>query len=70
LTLHKEDLVVSDEWHFFATFHGKSACDSLGGTIRRLAARVSLQQPYIDQIMTPRQVTVQLGKNQRTKHEL
>jgi hypothetical protein len=36
--------------------HGKSACDVLGGTIKRWAARASLQQPYTDQIMTPRQL--------------
>jgi hypothetical protein len=32
------------------------ACDALGGTVKRLAARVTLQQPYTDQIMTPRQL--------------
>jgi hypothetical protein len=42
--------------HFFATSHDKNACDSLGGTIKRLAARASLKQPYTDQIMTPTQL--------------
>jgi hypothetical protein len=32
------------------------ACDTLGGTVKRLAARVNFQQPYTDQIMTPRQL--------------
>ena len=36
-------------WHFY----GKGACDGLGGT---LAAPASLQRPYNDQIMTPRQL--------------
>ena len=44
------------EWHFFATSHGKGPCDGLGGTIKRLAAKASLQRPYNDQIMTPRQL--------------
>ena len=44
------------EWHFSATSHGKGACDGLGGTVKRLAARASLQRPYNDQIMTPRQL--------------
>jgi hypothetical protein len=44
------------EQHFFATFHGKSACDWVGGTLQRLAAKASLQQPYNDQIMTPHQL--------------
>ena len=38
------------------TAHGKGACDGLGGTVKRLAARASLQRPYSDQIMTPRQL--------------
>ena len=41
---------------FSATSHGKGACDGLGGTVKRLAARASLQRPYNDQIMTPRQL--------------
>ena len=53
---HKEDFGISAEWHFSATSHGKGACDGLGGTVKRLAARVSLQRPYDQQIMTPRQL--------------
>jgi hypothetical protein len=56
LTLHEEDTGVPAEWHFFAPLDGKSACDALGGTVKKLAARASLQQPYIDQITIPRQV--------------
>ena len=53
---HKDDFRVKAEWHFSATSHGKGACDGLGGTVRRLAARASLQRPYNDQLMTPRQL--------------
>ncbi len=42
--------------HFSATSHGKGACDGLGGTVKRLAARASLQRLYNDQLMTPRQL--------------
>ena len=49
-------LGVSAQWHFSATSHGKGACDGLGGTVKRLAARASLQRPYDEQIMTPRQL--------------
>jgi hypothetical protein len=38
-----EDSGVLAEWHFFATSHGKSACDGVGGTLRRLAPKASLQ---------------------------
>ena len=53
---HQEDFGVDAEWHFSATSHGKGACDGLGGTVKRLAARASLQRPYDEQIMTPRQL--------------
>ena len=54
--MHEEDFGVAAEWHFSATSHGKGVCDGLGGTVKRLAARASLQRPYNDQIMTPRQL--------------
>ena len=53
---HKNDFGISAEWHFSATSHGKGACDGLGGTVKRLAARASLQRPYNEQIMTARQL--------------
>ena len=39
-------------WPFFATSHGKSPCDGLGGTIKRLTARASLQRPKDNQILS------------------
>jgi hypothetical protein len=54
--MHNEDFGVPAEWHFVATSHGKSACDGVGGTLKRLAEKASLQQPYNDQIMTPHQL--------------
>ncbi|CAH0546678.1 unnamed protein product [Brassicogethes aeneus] len=56
LCYHQEEFGVKAEWHFFATSHGKSACDGLGGTVKRLATKASLQRPYQDQIMTPEQL--------------
>ena len=53
---HEADFGVPAEWHFSATSHGKGACDGVGGTVKRLAARASLQRPYDQQIMTPRQL--------------
>ena len=41
---------------FFATSHGKGPCDGLGGTVKRLAAKASLQQRYNEEIMTPQQL--------------
>ena len=53
---HQEDFEVNAEWHFSATSLGKGACDGLGGTVKRVAARASLQRPYDEQIMTPGQL--------------
>ena len=50
LCLHKDDFGLMASWAFFATSHGKSACDGIGGTIKRLTARASLQRPYSEQI--------------------
>jgi hypothetical protein len=53
---HEEDFGVAAEWNFSATSHGKGACDGVGGTVKQLAARASLQRPYDSQIMTPQQL--------------
>lgn len=54
LCLHEEDFNIKAEWHFSATAHGKGPCDGVGGSVKRLAARASLQRPYHNQIQTPR----------------
>jgi hypothetical protein len=43
ITCHNEDMAVPAEWHFFVTTYGKSAFDGVGGTLKRLAAKASLQ---------------------------
>ena len=53
---HETDFGVKAEWHFSATSHGKGACDGVGGTVKHLASRASLQRPYDQQIMTPHQL--------------
>ena len=47
---------ISAEWHFSATSHGKGACDGVGGAVKRLAAKASLQKLFDEQIMTPLQL--------------
>lgn len=51
LCLHKQDFGVDAEWIFFATSHGKSPCDGIGGTVKRHAAKRSLQRPLDNQIL-------------------
>ena len=41
---HKKDFEVDAEWHFFATSHAKGPCDGIVRTVKRLAARASLQR--------------------------
>ena len=50
--LHFKDFGIEAVWHFFATSHGKSPCDGLGGTVKRLNARASLQALTDHQILT------------------
>jgi hypothetical protein len=54
--LHYKDFSIKSTWSFFATSHGKSPCDGIGGTIKRLTARASLQRTSADQITTTEQM--------------
>ncbi|KAG8233374.1 hypothetical protein J437_LFUL005836 [Ladona fulva] len=49
---HEEDFHIPAEWHFFATAQGKGPCDGVGGTLKRLATRASLQHLREDHILT------------------
>lgn len=51
LCFHHDDYGLTAEWNFFATSHGKNACDGVGGTIKRLATRASLQRTVDRQIL-------------------
>lgn len=53
LSHHITDFDLIAEWHFFASCHGKNACDGVGGTTKREVTKASLQRPYSNQILTP-----------------
>lgn len=53
---HEEDFGIPAEWHFFATSHGKSPCDGVGGSVKRLASRASLLRSANNQIQSPLQL--------------
>ena len=38
---------------FFATSHGKSACDGIGGVVKKMIAKARLQRSFENQILTP-----------------
>jgi hypothetical protein len=42
---HEQDFCTSAERHFF-TSHGKEPADGMGGTVKRLAAKASLERVY------------------------
>ena len=52
LCLHEKELGVKAAWSFFATSHGKSPCDGIGGTVKRLTAMESLRRPFHNQILS------------------
>lgn len=53
---HEKDFKIEAEWHFFATAHGKGACDGIGGCIKRNAYRASLQNKNDKQITTTKKL--------------
>ena len=56
LLMRKKDFRMKAEWHFFATSQGKNACDGVGGSIKRLAARASLHRAIHNQILNLHQL--------------
>jgi hypothetical protein len=50
------DFGLAAKWSFFATSHGKSPCDGVGGNIKRTVTRHNLHNPYKDQVTTPREL--------------
>lgn len=48
--LFESDQGVPAVWHFWATRHGKNACDGVGGSVKRLARRAFIQ---LSLILTP-----------------
>ena len=49
---HANDFSVDCVWNVFATSHGKSTCDGIGCTVKRLTAGTSLQCPVSSQILS------------------
>ena len=38
------DFELQATWNYFANSHGKLPCDGIGGTVKRIAAKASLQR--------------------------
>lgn len=52
---HEQDFKIKAEWIFTATAHGKSACDGIGGTFKRMARSESLKRQE-NPITNPREL--------------
>ena len=49
---HQQDFSMDAEWIFFATSHGKSPCNGVGGFVKCYVMKHSLQRPLHDQILS------------------
>ena len=60
---HRLDQGVDAAWNFFATSHGKSACDGIGGTVKWLGTNASLMATEINHILMPLDLFDWVSKN-------
>ena len=56
LCQHREKFGIHATHSFFATSHGKSACDGVGGFVKRVTRKASLQRPLDNQIINAQSV--------------
>ena len=52
LCYHQQDFNMDAEWIFFATSHYKSPCDGVGGFVKQYVAKLSLQVPLHNKILS------------------
>ena len=60
LCFHASDFDVNCEWNFFTTSDGKSPCDGIGGTVKRLRARAIIQEIVKYQLMLNQLILVDI----------
>ena len=60
---HRLDHGIDAVWIFFATSHGKSAFDGIGGTVKRLATNASLMATEKNHILMPLDLLHWTSKN-------
>ena len=68
LCFHEQDHSLKAEWHFFATNHGKSPYEGVGGTVKHLVANASLKARHDEYILTPMQLYEWATKNIKGIH--
>ena len=68
LCFHEQDHSLKTEWHFFATSHGKRACNGVEGTVKCPVANGSLKAQHDECILTPMQLYEWTTKNIKGIH--
>lgn len=54
---HEKDFGIKvKSYNFFATSHGKNACDGIGGTLKRTVMRHCLRSSATNQITNPKEM--------------
>ena len=59
---HEKDFGMKASLSFFATSHGKSPCDGIGGTVKRSTAMESLRRPLENQILNINDIVAYCSK--------
>ena len=54
--MYIQDFGITAEWNFCATSRWKNLCNRVGGSVKCLATRASLQRPLDNQILTSYQL--------------
>lgn len=62
--MHEKDFNIKvSSYNFFATSHGKSPCDGIGGTLKRTVMRHCIRSPPENQITNAREMYEYAIKN-------
>ncbi|GBL80169.1 hypothetical protein AVEN_29150-1 [Araneus ventricosus] len=67
LCLREKDFKMKAQWSFFSTSNGKTECDGIGGTVKHLARKQSLQQHLDRQITTTNELFEFCKKKKKKK---
>ena len=63
LSYHKSDFGLDAAWSFFATSHGKSPCNGIGGVVKRKLANESLSRLHSNQILNAEDAFLYCNEN-------
>lgn len=53
---HRREYGIDAEWHFHATAHGKNRCDAIGGIVKSVAFRATIQKSTEQQMTNAKEL--------------